>query len=85
MALKLGVSGLIICGHDYEETLSMLKTVKEHFPKAFVICGGNATVDNVTYILDVCDGVIVSSCLKSGTSWDIDKIKEFTKNAKNTR
>ena len=82
MALKLGVSGLIICGHDYEETVSMLKTVKEHFPKAFVICGGNATIDNATDILAVCDGVIVSSSLKSGTSWDIDKIKTFTKHAK---
>jgi predicted TIM-barrel enzyme len=84
MALKLGVSGLIICGPDFEATLRMLMTVKEAYPKAFVICGGNATIDNVQTILAACDGVIVSSCLKNKdkTGWDPEKIRAFAANAR---
>lgn len=84
MALNLGISGLIICGHGYDETISMLKEVKEAYPNAYVICGGNATIDNVKSILEIADGVIVSSCLKTADkkAWDIGKIREFALNAR---
>lgn len=82
MAIKAGASSLIICGEDYEKTISMLKSVKKNFPDTFVICGGNATIENVKSILDICDGVIVSSCLKNKTGWDFEKIQRFIENAR---
>lgn len=85
MALKLGVSGLIVCGKGFDETISLLKRGKDSNPNAFILCGGNATEKNVKEILKVCDGVIVSSCLKTEDKkeWDITKIKRFVDNAKN--
>lgn len=84
MALKLGVTGLIVCGHDYNETISRLKEAKEENPKSFVLCGGNANEDNIMEILSYCDGAIVSSCLKNAekTAWDEDKIKRFVEHAR---
>ena len=81
MAIKLGVSALIICGPDYMETIRMIKEVKNDFPETFVICGGNSTPDNVHEILSLCDGVIVSSCLKTNKAFDQDKMKRFIDNA----
>lgn len=85
MALNLGVSGLIICGHGEKETVDMLQEVKTAFPKAFVICGGNANERNINSILSICDGAIVSSCLRDNTKtqWDSEKIRYFTRIARN--
>ena len=82
MALKLGVEGLIICGPDYDSTVQMLKEVKSYFPDAFLLCGGNATIDKAREMLDICDGVIVSSCLKTGSEFDAAKMSRFISNAR---
>lgn len=84
MALRLGATGLIVCGHGYDETLELIGRAKDANPNAVIICGGNATQDNIGEILGLCDGAIVSSCLKSkeGTGWDEDKIKRFVEHAR---
>lgn len=82
MALQLGASGLIICGHDFEETMDLLESAKSACPNAFILCGGNATIDNVGQILEVADGVIASTCLKTGPTWDEGKIEAFVSHAR---
>ena len=82
MAIKLGVSGLIICGNTYEKTLAMLEEVKTDYPDIFVLCGGNTNAKNIKSILDIADGVIVSSCLKTGKGFDPKKIKNFMDNVR---
>lgn len=82
MALKAGASALIICGQDFDETIKMLQEAKSLFPDKFVICGGNATAENVNRILEIADGVIVSTCLKTQNGWDPEKIREFIESAR---
>lgn len=85
MALKRGASALVLCGHGLEETLALLRCAKRKFPESPVICGGNATIDNVAQILRECDGVIASSSLRNGdkSGWDPTRIKAFATNAGN--
>ncbi|MFI3256916.1 MAG: BtpA/SgcQ family protein [Spirochaetales bacterium] len=84
MALKLGANGLILTGKDYDESLAMINAVKKAIPNAFILCGGSVTKENVATVLSVCDGAIVSSCLKDdadNSKWSLKKIMDFVKNA----
>ncbi len=80
MALNLGAEGLVITGKSYEDTLEMIKAIKKEIPSSFILCGGSVTNNNVQEVLSICDGAIVSSCLKdekNSSIWSLEKIREF--------
>lgn len=63
-ALRGGAKSLIISGSSYLNTIELIKEVKGKFPKAEVIIGGGANVDNIGEMMKVADGVIIASSLK---------------------
>ncbi len=81
---RIGADGLILTGHNYEETLSYLKIAEKMDLKKPVLVGGSVNDDNIYEILDYCEGAVVSSSLMldspvpgSSLHWDPEKIKRF--------
>jgi membrane complex biogenesis BtpA family protein len=61
--------GLILTGLSFEESLEMLKTVRNANFKVPLLLGGGATAENIAQVAQVADGVIVSSSFKSVSGW----------------
>lgn len=61
--------GLILTGLSIEESMDMLKTVRSANFNVPLLLGGGGTAKNVAEVLQVADGVIVSSAFKSISGW----------------
>lgn len=57
---------LVISGYDVEDTLSRMRLLREKFPTAKLVAGGGVNVENLKTFLDVSDGIIVGSSIKTG-------------------
>jgi uncharacterized protein len=88
-AVQTGANGLILTGFSVEESIQYFQNVRKAGICAPLILGGGATEENVASILEVADGVIVSSALKFENMdpknlifWDIDLINRFMDSAR---
>lgn len=63
-ALRGMADSLIISGENPEHTVSLIRQVKERFPRARVLVGGGANAGNVCDFMKCADGVIIASSLK---------------------
>lgn len=61
--------GLILTGFSVEESLEMLSEVRNANFTTPILLGGGATAENVADVLELADGVIVSSAFKSISGW----------------
>jgi uncharacterized protein len=61
--------GLILTGLSFAESMDMLSTVKEANLGVPLLLGGGATAENIGDVLQVADGVIVSSAFKTVSGW----------------
>lgn len=86
--------GLILTGLSFDESMEMLKSVRTAGFKVPLLLGGGATAENVAEVLQVADGVIVSSAFKSVSGWTkeavldewaFDRIEAFMAAAKTSR
>jgi len=78
--------GLILTGRGFAESLEMVDQVQHAALGVPLWIGGGVTAENVGRALAVADGVIVSTALKSVSSWaadaldsdwDVDKVRAF--------
>jgi predicted TIM-barrel enzyme len=78
--------GLILTGHSFEESLSMLAEVESADLGLPLLLGGGANTTNINRALAFADGVIVSSAFKPvggwthagmAEDWDEAQIKTF--------
>lgn len=83
-AVQTGADGIILTGNTLEESISMIKHVKASGVKKPILMGGGATAENVSSVLSVSDGVIVSRALMKDSvaedeivKWDLDKVRRF--------
>lgn len=87
-AMFTGTDGFVITGHNYDESLTMIKKVKKVSGDLPVLLGGSANENNIAEVLKFADGAIVSSSLmvdhpdeKSLIRWDGEKIRGFVRAA----
>ena len=83
-AANTGADALILTGHNYDETLTFIKTAEQMDLNKPVLVGGSVNENNIYEILDHCEGAVVSSSLMldeveegSLLKWDAEKIKRF--------
>jgi membrane complex biogenesis BtpA family protein len=85
-AVHSRADGLILTGFSFDESLKMLKEVKEANLNVPMLLGGGAKRGNIKEALQICDGAIVSSSFKplSGwtkesmlAEWDYDLMAQF--------
>lgn len=83
-AVRTGADGLILTGFTYEESLQHLARVRESGIQVPLFLGGGATEDNIGEVLQIANGVIVSSALKLKNPaptdtilWDRDLVMRF--------
>ncbi|MBR2805493.1 MAG: hypothetical protein IKE18_01790 [Oscillospiraceae bacterium] len=83
-AERMGSDCLIITGKSYDETKKYLREIADTGTELPVIVGGSVKLSNISEILDLCDGAVVSSSLMCdggepgvGIHWDADKVREF--------
>ncbi len=83
-AVNAGADGLILTGHTYQESLHYLKTVRQAGFDRPLLMGGGVSLDTVTEVLKLAEGVIVSSALKCEHAdpddlirWDKGKVQRF--------
>jgi len=82
--------GLILTGSSFDNSIKMLKEVRQANLGVPMLMGGGADVQNIAEALEYCDGVIVSSAFKpiGGwtkesmlAEWDFDRILQFVQAA----
>lgn len=61
--------GLILTGLSFDESMTMLRTVRDANFEVPLLLGGGATSENISKVLKVADGVIVSSAFKTVSGW----------------
>ena len=68
---------LVISGYDYVDLIKRLKLLRMKLPDAFLIVGGGANKSNLAELLELSDGIIVGSSIKSGGGFldPIDQVK----------
>ena len=85
-AVHSRADGLILTGFSFNESLKMLREVREAALGVPVLLGGGAKLENIKEALQVSDGAIVSSSFKplGGwtkesmlAEWDYDRIAQF--------
>jgi uncharacterized protein len=83
-AVNTGADGIILTGMDYDQSIRYIKSVRASGVKRPILMGGSVTTENVSEVLSVADGVIVSSSLKKDQvetgnviKWDLDKVYRF--------
>jgi uncharacterized protein len=90
-AVRLGdADALILTGRRIEESIGMLDRVKQSGVGAPLLSAGGATADNVAELLPHCDGIIVSTSLKTQPAnqlrpWDPARIDAFIAAVKDAR
>lgn len=89
-ASHIGADGIILTGHDYQETLDYLDAAEKLELGKPVIVGGSVNENNIYEILDHADGAVVSSSLMLDEDipgnllhWDGEKIKRFMEKVNN--
>lgn len=63
-AVRGKADSLIISGGTAEQTIELVKKVKNRFAATDVIVGGGANAENIAKMLEFADGVIIASSLK---------------------
>ena len=83
-AVNTGADGIILTGMDYDQSITYIKDVRASGVRRPILMGGSVTVENVSEVLSIADGVIVSSSLKKDRTeagdvikWDLDKVRRF--------
>ncbi|MDA8201987.1 MAG: BtpA/SgcQ family protein [Chloroflexi bacterium] len=67
--------GLIVTGHNFDETLELLRRLRAAQPLSPLLVGGGATAENVGSLFTYADGIIVGSSLKeTGSSTVSDRL-----------
>jgi predicted TIM-barrel enzyme len=61
--------GLVITGRSEDETLRMLRELRDSGISVPLVIGGGGRPDNVAELLDLSDGIIVGSCLRPDHSF----------------
>lgn len=86
--------GLILTGLSFDESMQMLHSVRGANFEVPLLLGGGATADNISGVLKVADGVIVSSAFKTISGWTrealldewaLDRMETFMRSAKAAR
>lgn len=77
--------GLFMSGKSPEESIQMIKEVRNRVPNVPVFLGGGATGDNIHELMQYFDGVSVATWIKNGdmkNSIDPERAKVFIREAK---
>ena len=78
--------GLVLTGSTIDESMQMLADVQQANFRTLIFLGGGATSDNISKVLEIANGVIVSSAFKpiNGwtkeamlSEWELLRIQEF--------
>jgi len=89
-AVRLGgADGLVLTGRSHEETMEFVCRGRRVYPQIPILVGGGVKADNVTDMLRVADGVIVSTSLKQGGStsspFEPQKVRDFMQSVRASR
>jgi membrane complex biogenesis BtpA family protein len=82
-AVNTGADALVLTGSSFADSIEILKRARKQNLKRPLILGGSATSENIGQVLEVADGVIVSSALKRKSNpgdllqWDISLVKQI--------
>ncbi len=80
---------LVVSGYDYQALIERLKLLRKKLPYAFLIVGGGAKESNLAELLDLSDGIIVGSSIKSGGGFldpiDLERAHSFMQEADRLR
>ena len=75
------IRALVVSGYDYRDLISRLKLLRQKLPKALLIVGGGANIENLPELMPLSDGIIVGSSIKSGGGFldpvDPEKASQF--------
>ena len=75
------IRALVVSGFDHQELISRLKILRQKLPKALLIVGGGANIENLPELMPISDGIIVGSSIKSGGGFldpvDPEKASQF--------
>jgi len=79
-----GADAFVLTGHNFDNSIQIIRDVREGGVSVPLVIGGGATAKNIKEILSVADGVILSSSLKLDNAkeddllqWDQEKIITF--------
>lgn len=80
---------LVVSGYDQVDLVARLKLLREKLPGALLLVGGGAKLSNLAELIDLSDGIIVGSSIKSGGGFldpvDPAKAKAFMEKANQVR
>ena len=82
-AVNTGADALVLTGASFEESMAILQRAHQQKLNRPLILGGGATAVNIHQVLNVADGVIVSSALKKKDAgngilqWDVSLVRQF--------
>jgi len=83
------IRALVVSGYDHRDLIQRMKMLREKMPGSRLIVGGGAKISNLAELLDLSDGVIVGSSIKSGGGFldpiDMERAKEFMAEADRIR
>jgi membrane complex biogenesis BtpA family protein len=79
------IKALVVSGYNYKDLINRIHTLKEKLPAAKIIVGGGAKASNIEELIEISDGVIVGSSIKTGGGFldpiDPQKAQTFVKTA----
>lgn len=80
--------GLFTSGKNEEESIEIIKEIKERLPDVPVFLGGGATGENISKLIELYDGVSVATWIKDGNMSNPinpNKAKKFIEKVKSKR
>ncbi|WP_440895954.1 BtpA/SgcQ family protein [Amphibacillus sp. Q70] len=80
--------GLFTSGKDKDESIDIIKEIKERVPNTPIFLGGGATGENISELIELYDGVSVATWIKDGdmsNPINPDKANEFMEKVDNKR
>lgn len=83
------IKALVVSGYNYEDLINRINVLREKLPSARIIVGGGAKASNIKELIEISDGVIIGSSIKTGGGFldpiDPQKAKAFVKTADHYR
>ena len=84
-----GMQALVVSGYGYDDLIGRLKALRKKLPEAPLVVGGGAKKENLAALMELSDGIIVGSSIKSGGGFldpiDVEKAAAFMRKAEEIR
>lgn len=83
------IHALVVSGYDHSDLVERLRLLRKKLPEALLIVGGGAKKSNLPELIDLSDGMIVGSSIKSGGGFldpiAVEKASDFMAEANRLR